>query len=271
MPAKSSVVSLSACFVFLIHFLILFSINKIMPQEISFFGSLQGILLLVISWVPLFLMVCVFLFYCILINPPRYIEVRKYLYTNGFMMFISLSILFNIKQILLYVNMNIVSTTLVLVIVISTIVSIIINRLIYKNGFNFNREISDLSSVRKELQKLSFSAHLDKINLSMYLFIIPFSIQPKYFIFILMTLAIATFAFIRLLRIKDAFQECYNLHRTNTNSIVVNYCISIVLAIVIYTHSQFLSIVLIFSSYFMVYIITSRIARYYYKSYEGIL
>ncbi len=269
MPAKSSVVSLSAYLVFLTHFLILFSVTNIMPKKISFFDSLQGILLLVISWAPLFLIVCVFLFYGILINPPRYIEVRKYLYANGLMTLISLSILFNIKQIILYANIYIVSITLVLIIVISTIVSIIINRLLYKNGFNFNREINDLLSVGKELQKLSYMAHFNKINLSMYLFVIPFSIQPKYFIFILMTLAIATFVFLKLLRIKEAFQECYNLHTTNTNSVVVNYCISIVLAIVLYTYSRFLSFVLIFSSFLMVYIITSRIARYYYKSLEG--
>jgi hypothetical protein len=69
MPAKSSVVSLSAYLVFLTHFLILFSVTNIMPKKISFFDSLQGILLLVISWAPLFLIVCVFLFYGIFNNP----------------------------------------------------------------------------------------------------------------------------------------------------------------------------------------------------------
>lgn len=268
MPAKSNIASLSAYFAFLSHFLILISVVYIMPHNMSFFDSLRGILLLIICWAPLLLVLCVCLFYCILLNPPRYLEARKYLYANALMMMISLSILFNIKQILLYINIYIVGVMLIIIILISTVISIKINRILCKNGFNFNKEINDLLNVGKELKKLSFSKHLSKLNVSMYLFVIPFCIQPEYSIFILMTLAIAVFDFSRVLKIKDAFREYYSIHKTDTNIIVVNYCISVTLAIIFYNYIRFFSLVLFFSSFLMIYIITSRIARYYYKLLE---
>jgi len=165
-------------------------------------------------------------------------------------------------------NIYIVSVTLVIIILISTIISIKINRILCKNSFNFNKEINDLLSVGKELKKLSFSDYLNKLNVSMYLFVIPFCIQPKYSIFILMTLAIAVLVFSKVLKIKDAFKEYYSIHNTDTNIIVINYCTSITLAIIIFNFSRFFSFVLIFSSFLMIYIIANRIARHYYKLLE---
>ena len=264
MPSKSCVTSLSAFFVYLTHLLTLISITVIMPREISFFDSVNGFLLLAISWVPLLLVICVCIFYSILINPPRYIKVRKYIYANGLMLLISLSILINIKQILLYLNIYIVSAMLILFTITSTVISMIINRLLYKSSFNFNKEIRNLLSVSEELKKLSCLEHLNKLNVSMYLFAIPFCIQANFLLFITLTFIIATFLFFRVLRIKAAFQENYSLHKTNSNIVVVNYCISVILAIVLYNYSRFLSFVLLFSSFLMVYIIMSRIARHYY-------
>lgn len=260
---------LSCFFVFLIHFIILLNINYVMGKEIDIFSSFGGIMILALSWIPFFLMLVILYFYSILINRKKYEKAKKYIYTNVIFLIISLVAYINIRPILLYVHLKLVNVLLITFLFIGTIISIILNIKLNKSRFNFYNDIDMLRRVGTEMDKLPFCIHKKNIRFGTMLYIIPYIIQPTYLVYIIMMLLVSVIILPRTVNFKKDLDKCFKLHKSNTNTLILSFFISVILAIIIYPYSNFFSLVVAIFSDIMKYIILKRIAKYYYELLES--
>ena len=248
---------------------IFLSYNVIFPK-LSTNGLSGNIFLgLIIAWMPIFIFIGIAVVYLLAFVSEKYLKVLPFIYGYIGTLLMALASLIFLKWMIINIHILLMNIGLVSLFVISLTLQLWTSNKLLKKSFDVHNEMGMVEKIRNRDSEIKGIHQLQKkINRIHYVFFILCVADALFYVFLAAVVLAAIITFKPLLQLKVEYQNSDFVPKKQGVWVLINYYMSIALAVPIYLYSPMLALLIIFFGRVAQYILDNRFARKKYADLE---
>lgn len=227
---------------------------------------------IIFAWLPILILVMVCVAYSFVMISPEYIKYRRWVYCSIVSMFVSVIVLFLPSDFANIVNSYLQSALLFILGISNFVFHSMLTVNLQKKGFDISKEYIMMHKINEVLEKEEKYTIIKRINKLSYLFVIPFIIDANHIIFTIIILITSIIMLFYVLKLIRCYKKISIFNEKKHIIILLNFCVSIVIGIILYYVTSFkvLSLLFLYSSLLYKSIFENKHAVYLYSKMDNL-
>lgn len=263
--------NLLKCAIFINYICVIYNvlIAKQYDYEKTVGWNIVGI---VFAWLPIVILVLTCIVYSFIMISPKYIEDRRWMYCSIGSLFISVIFLFFPLDFANMVNIYFQSVFLFLLGINNFVFHWKLTANLQRKRFDISKEYIMMEKINALLEKEDKYKLIKIIDKLSYLFVIPFIIDANRIIFTILTLTTSIIVLFYILKLIRCYKKIHVFNGNKPTIILLNFCVSIVIGIILYCSTSFkvLSLLFLYSSLLYKSIFENKHAVYLYSQMDNL-